>query len=110
MQLYDTLIANLRALGIPLAEFAWDSRPDSDYLVIAIDGEANSLEADGEKVNQAPQGTIDLFSASNDREAMQSVQTVLNALDGCAWYLNSVQYEDDTRLLHWEWVFSLETW
>lgn len=108
--MYDALIAALRALEIPLAEYAWDVRPDADYLVIAIDGEANSLQADGEKVNQAPEGTIDLFSMTNDREKMQSVQTVLNALDGCAWYLNSVQYEDDTRLIHWEWVFSLETW
>lgn len=108
--MYDELIAALRATGIPLAEYAWDSRPDADYLVIAIDGEAASLEADGQKVNQSPQGTVDLFTASNDRQAMQTVQAALDALDGCAWYLNSVQYEDDTRLLHWEWVFSLETW
>lgn len=108
--MYDALIAALRALDIPLAEYAWDVRPDADYMVIAIDGEANSLQADGKKVNQAPEGTIDLFSLTGDREKMQSVQDALNALDGCAWYLNSVQYEDDTRLLHWEWVFSLETW
>lgn len=108
--MYDELLTALRALDIPLAEYAWDTRPDADYMVIAIDSEANSLQADGVKVNQAPQGTIDLFSTTNDREKMQSVQAVLNALDGCAWYLNSVQYEDDTRLLHWEWVFSLETW
>ena len=36
--MYETLIANLRALEIPLAEYAWDVRPDADYLVIAIDG------------------------------------------------------------------------
>jgi hypothetical protein len=110
MQLYETLIANLKALKIPLAEYAWDVRPDTDYLVIAIDTEAASLQADGAKVNQSPQGTVDLFTSTNDRTVMQSVQGVLDALDGCAWYLNSVQYEDDTRLLHWEWVFSLETW
>ena len=108
--MYEALLAALRALDIPLAEYAWDQRPDTNYLVIGIDDEAASLQADGKKVNQAPQGTIDLFSYDNDREQMQQVQTVLNDLDGCAWYLNSVQYEDDTRLLHWEWVFGLETW
>ena len=108
--MYETLLTNLRTLEIPLAEYAWDVRPSEDYLVIAIDGEAASLQADGQKINQAPQGTIDLFSSSNDRTKMLAVQSVLNLLDGCAWYLNSVQYEDDTRLLHWEWVFSLETW
>ena len=108
--MYEQLINALKQLNIPLAEYAWDVRPDKDYLVIAIDSEANSLEADGKKVNQAPQGTIDLFTYSNDRETMLAVQGVMDAFDGCAWYLNSVQYEDDTRLLHWEWVFSLETW
>lgn len=108
--MYNELIKALRELHIPLAEYAWDVRPDTDYLVIGIDSEASSLQADDYKVNQAPQGTVDLFSKSNDREMMQSVQNVLNTFEGCAWYLNSVQYEDDTRLLHWEWVFSLEMW
>lgn len=108
--MYQQLLTALRALDIPLAEYAWDSRPDADYMVIAIDQEVNSLEADGQKVNQAPQGTIDLFSKTNDRERMQAIQNALNAFDGCAWYLNSVQYEDEARLLHWEWVFSLEMW
>lgn len=108
--MYQELLTALRALNIPLAEYAWDTRPDTNYIVIAIDQEAGSLEADGQKVNQAPQGTVDLFSYTNDREQMQAIQDVLNNFDGCAWYLNSVQYEDDTRLLHWEWVFSLEMW
>ena len=110
IRVYDALLTALKALGLPIAEYAWDSRPDSDYLVIGIDSEAASLEADGQKVNQAPQGTVDLFTLTNDRAVMQSVQSALDALDGCAWYLNSVQYEDDTRLLHWEWVFALERW
>ena len=108
--MYSELVYALKATGIPFAEFAWDSRPDSDYGVIAPDGEASSLQADQHKENQAPQGTVDLFTYSNDRALMETVQTVLNTFDGCAWYLNSVQYEDSTRLIHWEWVFSLETW
>ena len=108
--MYTDLIEALRQRGIPLAECAWDVRPDTDYLVIAIDDEANSLHSDNHKENQAPQGTVDLFTVTNDRSTMLRVQNVLNTFDGCAWHLNSVQYEDDTRLLHWEWVFSLEMW
>lgn len=108
--LYEQLLTSLAATGLPVAEYAWDTRPDTSYLVVAIDQEAASLEADGKKTNQAPQGTVDLYSITSDREQMQSVQAALDALDGCAWYLNSVQYEDDTRLIHWEWVFSLDRW
>ena len=110
MSLYEELIDRLTALELPIAEEAWDVRPDTDYLVIGLDAEANSLQADGHKVNQAPQGTVDLFSKTNDRENMMAVQNVLDGLDGCAWYFNSKQYEDDTRLIHWEWVFTLERW
>ena len=108
--MYAELVETLRQLNIPLAEYAWDTRPDTDYMVIAIDGEVNNMTADNHQTNQAPEGTIDLYSKSNDRELVHQIQNALRGFDGCAWYLNSVQYEDDTRLLHWEWVFSLEMW
>ena len=108
--MYDDLVSVLKTCGIPFAEFAWDSRPDETYGVVSIDGEADALEANGHKENQAPQGTIDLYSKENDRTAMQTIQDILNTINGCSWYLNTVQYEDTTRLIHWEWVFTLEKW
>lgn len=108
--MYDELVNALKLTGIPFAEYAWDTRPDGAFGVIAIDGEADSLQADDHMVNQAPQGTVDLFTPDSDRDQMALIQETLNSFDGCAWYLNSVQYEDETRLLHWEWVFSLERW
>ena len=110
MDLYSVLKGALQLTGIPFADYAWDSRPDGAFGVIAIDGEADNLQADDHMVCQAPQGTIDLFTPDNDRADMALIQEALNNVDGCAWHLNSVQYEDDTRLLHWEWVFSLESW
>ena len=47
---------------------------------------------------------------TNDRTQVDTVQTVLNTAEGCTWYLNSIQYEDDTRLIHWEWVWTLDGW
>ena len=108
--MYDELFNALKLTGIPFAEEAWDPRPDGSYGVISIDGEADSYHGDNKKENQAPQGTVDLYTLNNDRSLMTQIQTTLNGFDGCAWYLNSVQYEDETRLLHWEWVFSLERW
>ena len=52
------------------------------------------------------QGTTDLFSkreldpwADQLGEAMSS--------RGIAWYLNAVQYEEDTGFWHWEWVWEV---
>ena len=100
----------LMSLAIPVAEYAWDSRPDDDYMVISLDGEGQTVWADDKMVHQAPSGSIDLYSKSNDRSKMLAVQDVLNNFEGCSWYLNNIMYEQDTQLLHWEFVFDLVEW
>ena len=92
----------LDATGLSFAHFGWSKAPKSDYGVYAEDG-ANYLRADnasGEKVIEA---TVDWFTRNPTTEA---IQTIEDALDGipCAWYLNSVQFEQDTGLVHYEWV------
>ena len=109
-QLKAALEAALAAIGVPLAEVAWDTRPDGNFAVINIDGAAATLGADQHIENQAPEGSVDLFMVDGTRTAMDTIQSTLDDFDGCAWRLESVQYEPDARLLHWEWVFQLERW
>ena len=106
--LFDSLVSALAGTGIPFALEAWDSRPAGTYGVLHREGAGAALWADGHMQLQAPEGSVDLFTDSADRAAMQAVQAALNAVDGLAWRLESVQYESDTRLLHWEWVYQLE--
>lgn len=107
--MYEKLLRALKGTGIPFAEVAWDQRPARDYGVIAIDGAGDSLGADMEIVCQAIEGSIDLYTYGNDRTHVATIQGVLNGMDGCAWYLNSIQYEQENRIIHWEWIFQLET-
>lgn len=76
------------------------------YCVWAEDQEQSSLEGDDFKVAQAVQGTIDYFTKT-DMDAM--IDTIQGALisNKISFYLNSVQYEDETELIHYEWVFAL---
>lgn len=108
--MFEELKNALAALAIPIAEFSWDTRPDTDYMVITLDGEGDTVYANDKMEHQAPRGTIDLYSKSNDRSKMLAVQNVLNNFEGCAWYLNTIMYEDDTQLLHWEFAFDLVDW
>ena len=110
MKVYSELVTALKNTNIPFAEHAWDTRPAVNFGVVSVDGAAASFQADQHTVNQAPQGTVDLFTYNNDRTDMETIQAVLNGFEGCAWYLESVQYEDTPRLIHWEWAFSLESW
>lgn len=76
------------------------------YIVWAEDGAAATVFANGRLQNQTITGTVDLFTRDLEHEPL--AEAIPAALDGvCAWRLNSVQYEDDTGLLHMEWVWEV---
>lgn len=106
--MYNELVTALKATGIPFAEFAWDRRPNVNYGVVAIDGAGQHEHGDNVTTNQAIEGTVDLFTYGNDRAEVSTIQSVFDGFEGCSWYLESVQFESDTQLIHWEWVFQLE--
>ena len=74
------------------------------YCVWAEDGESGNLDADNVKAEQTITGTIDYFTRDDDDTAPDAFQQAFNAA-GFGWSLNSVQYEDDTRYIHYEWLF-----
>ena len=90
--------------GLPVFHYFKPSEVKDRYCVWAEDSEATSLQAGNIKYIQQIQGTIDLFSKTEFDTAVDSIQTALNNAQ-IGFYQNSVQYEDDTGLIHWEWVF-----
>ena len=78
------------------------------YIVWAEDGEADSVHADGQKIERAITGTIDYFTKTEDDPVVKQIETALDRADGLAWYLNSIQYEQDTGYIHYEWVLEID--
>lgn len=78
------------------------------YIVWAEDGEADSVHADGQKVERAITGTIDYFTKSENDPIVRQIEAALDGHDGLAWELNSVQYENGTGYIHYEWVFEID--
>lgn len=76
------------------------------YIVWAEDGQANPLFADGQMVQQAIAGTVDYFTKTEFDPNFDRIQAALNG-SGAAWRLESIQYEDDTKYIHYEWSFEL---
>lgn len=77
------------------------------YIVWAEDGTADTVFANDRVENQAVTGTVHLFTRTLEGEPL--AQAVPRALDEvCAWRLGSVQYEQETGLLHYEWVWEVE--
>lgn len=78
---------------------------NAPYIVWAEDQDIG-LEADNVHEEQAIQGTVDYYTKTEYDGNCDTIQAALTSADA-SWYLNSVQYEDSTNLIHYEWVWSV---
>lgn len=76
------------------------------YIVWAEDGQADEVWADNRMQHQVIQGTADYFTKTENDPNVGKIQDALN--DVCSWRLNSIQYEEDTGYIHYEWVWEVD--
>lgn len=105
--MFERLLEELRKTGIAFERTAWATAPGTDYGVAALDGGGDTVWADDAMQEQALSGTVDLFTRDEGYPQMFAVQEALNR-SGVSWRINSIQYEEGTGLMHYEWVFELE--
>lgn len=104
MLTFADLLSELASTGIPFAAFAWGTPPDAEsWGVLSIDS-GIALTGDNTHAEDLLEGTIDLYTRVLRADAFNAISAKLRTLD-LAYRLNSVQYESDTRLLHYEWVW-----
>lgn len=98
------LAEGLGALGTAVYHY---HRPAMSFpcIVWAEEG-ADAIHADGGMAEQSPQGTLDYFTPAEFDSMVDAIQDKLQAL-GLAWELNSVQFEEDTGLIHYEWTWEV---
>ena len=70
------------------------------------DAEGGSLHMDRTAREQAITGTVDYFTQTEYDANIDKVQEALNDF-ASNWKINSVQYEEDTKLIHYEWRFTV---
>lgn len=76
------------------------------FLVWQESRENDSFFADNGKREQNITGTVDFFTQTEYDPLLDAVQSALEEL-GLVWALNSVQYEEETALIHYEWTFEV---
>lgn len=74
------------------------------YIVWAEDNQADAVWADGQMQDQAIEGTVDYYTKLEGDMNVDAIQTALNGT-GASWRLNSVQHENDTGYIHYEWTW-----
>lgn len=73
------------------------------YAVWQEDSEGNSHYSDNLKAEQVLEITIDYYTKDEYDTMTDNIQDALNNVE-VSWLLNSFQYEQETKLLHYEWL------
>ena len=76
------------------------------YIVWQEETEANSHVADNKKDIQVLQGSIDYFTKEDVDENVDKIQVSLETM-GISFRLNSVQHEEETGYIHFEWIWEV---
>ena len=91
--------------GVFFTLYAWNQRPDADtWGVITMDGQASAVWGGDRMQDQSLEGSVHLFIKSTDTTVPDAVQAALGELR-LSWRLDACDYEQDTRLLHYVWIW-----
>ena len=112
-----TLQQKLERIGTALVEALgenvyhyWRPNMTAPFCVWAEDGETTPLDADNRKQEQAIGGYVDYYTKTEYDTALDAVQDTLKSIAEdvpFAWRLDSVQYEEETNIIHYQWVWSV---
>lgn len=80
-------------------------KPDK-YIVWAESGEGGTLYANNQMEEQAIVGTIDYFTKTDFDQNIDAIQNALRSAE-ISFSLESVQYEEETEYIHYEWKFEV---
>ena len=89
--------------------FHFEAEPGTSapYIVWAEEIQGDTVWADDRQERASLQGSIDLYTKDAHEPLKGKVERALNTGE-ISWYLNSVQYEEETGLLHYEWVWEVD--
>lgn len=104
MTWYQKIIAAHTAVTdqVSHAEFIKSDR----YFVWQEDGE-NAFYGGGRRIERAVTGTTDLFTRQEFDPWKDEFEAALNDAPDIAWRLNSIQFEEETGLWHYEWAWEV---
>ncbi len=98
-------LTSIPSLGSNVYHY-WRFGADAPYCIWQEDGEVG-LQGDNHKAEQGITGTVDYFTLTEYDGNIEAIQIALNGVENLSWRINSIQYEEDTNLIHYEWRWEL---
>ena len=91
--------------GLNAYHYTKPEKKNAPYCVWAENGEGDSFHSDNHLEEQVLIGVVDYYFKGEFDPMVDKIQ---EALDGvCAFELQSVQYEDSTKLIHYSWTWEM---
>ena len=110
MSLFDKLdkiksvLIGISSLDGKVGHYEFSPVDDAPYCVWTEESEVNSLHAENQTEIQQLTGTIHYFTKTDEDPVVDEIQTALDDAQ-IGYQLNSIQYEDETDYIHFEWVW-----
>lgn len=79
----------------------------SDRYFVWQEDSRNDFQAGNRHIEKAIEGTTDLYTKLEFDPWVEAFENALDKDGTIAWYLNSVQFEEDTGFHHYEWVWQV---
>lgn len=104
MKWYERIIAAHTAVTDAVSHC---ERLKSDRYFVWMEDGSNDFEAGNRHAEKVVEGTTDLYTKVEFDPWAEQFEAALDADGTVAWYLNSVQFEEDTGFCHYEWVWQV---
>lgn len=101
----QNLVTALTQTGLKFAHYAWSKAPEGDFGTYAEDS-GKDMSADNIHGERGTVGYINYFTRDDSGTPRTTIEAALNSIN-IPWNLNSVQYENDTGFIHYEWEFGV---
>lgn len=100
---FDELLALMRSTGLPFAAAGWSKPPETDYGTVAYRA-FDPQFADNKVVYIEREATVVLQSSDSGEESAKVIETALHSMDDhITWWLESVDYSEETGKNVWIW-------
>lgn len=105
MKSLTAMLKSVRDTLTPVTEnvFHYARLSDPPFLVWAEDAEDNGFDADNHKHGQRIHGVADYYTQTEYDPVVDAVQYAFDSAPNISFNLSAVQYEDDTKLIHYTW-------
>lgn len=85
----------------------WHPRLQAPFCIWQEEMEGDSLWGDNHKKEFVLTGTIDYYTLTEFDTNVDEIQNALNGIENCGWSLASVDFEQETNLIHYSWDWEI---